>query len=67
MMSRNKGNRNEAAKEAFNEASNFELAEEVFGTAKMMAFLKVSIKSSIFFSVNDEYLYFVRNLLFVTP
>ena len=48
MMSRNKGNRNEAAKEAFNEASNFELAEEALGTAKMMAFLMVPIKSSIF-------------------
>ena len=67
MMSRNKGNRKEIAEDDFNEASNFELAEEVFGTAKMMDFLKVSIKSSIFFSVNDEYLYFVKNLLFVMP
>ena len=52
-------------KAAFNEAANFELADEAFGTPKMMAFLKVLINSALFFHLN-EYSYIFRSLPFVT-
>ena len=64
-LSPSKGKRQGDVKATFNEAADFDLAEEVFGTPKMMAFLKVLINSVLFFSLN-EYSYIFRNLPFVT-